>query len=330
MVFLLTLFLPSRHLHLISGKPQRIAAWPGPLQAQDASLTIFHSCTTPCVIYHFRLLYIPFPAIYHWYQFINQTTPLCPSNYKYISQFHNSAPQARRNQIPLPLSSPPSILPAYILSLSHTTTPLFACPLSFLAAVSFGAPSPNPHPPSLSCAMIAPAHFPLLNPQHPLAQSASLLQTPVINCFPCPFPAAPGFWAAFAAFPAFPALPPAGGAGAAEAAGAGAVGAAAGAAAPPWPARNARAAVSFGTALPKPQPPSRSWAMTGPAHFPERKPQQELAQSASEVQGPVMNWVPAAEVRVVKRRAAVVRMRGSCMLRSWWWFLLRRGERCLG
>lgn len=36
----------------------------------------------------------------------------------------------------------------------------------------------------------------------------------------------------------------------------------------------------------------RSWATTGPAHLPDLKPQQPDAQSASEVQAPVMNWVP--------------------------------------
>lgn len=43
---------------------------------------------------------------------------------------------------------------------------------------------------------------------------------------------------------------------------------------------------------PNPQPPSRSRAMTGPAHLPVLKPQQPDAQSASLVQGPVMNCVP--------------------------------------
>ena len=33
--------------------------------------------------------------------------------------------------------------------------------------------------------------------------------------------------------------------------------------------------------------------MTAPAHLPELKPQQPDAQSASEAQTPVMNWVPA-------------------------------------
>ena len=59
----------------------------------------------------------------------------------------------------------------------------------------------------------------------------------------------------------------------------------------PWPSR-ARAALLLGCALPNPQPPSRSWATIGPAHLPELKPQQAEAQTASLVQGPVMNCVP--------------------------------------
>jgi hypothetical protein len=39
-------------------------------------------------------------------------------------------------------------------------------------------------------------------------------------------------------------------------------------------------------------PPSRSCATIAPAHLPELKPQQPLAQSASLVHAPVMNWVP--------------------------------------
>ena len=31
---------------------------------------------------------------------------------------------------------------------------------------------------------MGPAHFPLLNPQHPSAQSASLVHGPVMNCVP--------------------------------------------------------------------------------------------------------------------------------------------------
>jgi len=54
-----------------------------------------------------------------------------------------------------------------------------------------------------------------------------------------------------------------------------------------------RAALSLGVA-PKPQPPSRCRAMIAPAHLPVLKPQQPEAQSESDLQGPVMNWVPAA------------------------------------
>lgn len=53
------------------------------------------------------------------------------------------------------------------------------------------------------------------------------------------------------------------------------------------------AALSLGWASPKPQPPSRSCATTGPAHFPDLNPQQAEEQSASVVHAPVMNWVPA-------------------------------------
>jgi len=52
-----------------------------------------------------------------------------------------------------------------------------APPRSFWAAVSLGCASPNPQPPSRSWAMMGPAHFPDLNPQHPESQPASLVQT---------------------------------------------------------------------------------------------------------------------------------------------------------
>jgi len=55
---------------------------------------------------------------------------------------------------------------------------------------------------------------------------------------------------------------------------------------------NALAAVSFGSASPNPQPPSRSWAMIAPAQSAEWKPQHPEAQSASEEQRPVMNCLP--------------------------------------
>ena len=54
------------------------------------------------------------------------------------------------------------------------------------AASSLGDESPNPQPPSRSCATTAPAHLPLLKPQQPDAQSASLVHTPVMNCVPLP------------------------------------------------------------------------------------------------------------------------------------------------
>lgn len=59
------------------------------------------------------------------------------------------------------------------------------------------------------------------------------------------------------------------------------------------PPSRAFAALSFGCALPKPQPPSRVWAMTAPAHSAEWKPQHPDSQSASDVQRPVMNCLPA-------------------------------------
>ena len=56
--------------------------------------------------------------------------------------------------------------------------------------------------------------------------------------------------------------------------------------------------VLLGEAWPKPQPPSRSWAGMMAAHLPVLKPQQVEAQSASLVQGPVMNCVPLAETKM--------------------------------
>jgi len=52
-----------------------------------------------------------------------------------------------------------------------------APPRSFWAALSLGWASPNPQPPSRSCATMGPAHLPDLNPQHPESQPASLVQT---------------------------------------------------------------------------------------------------------------------------------------------------------
>lgn len=57
-------------------------------------------------------------------------------------------------------------------------------PVNFFAASLFGTPLPNPHPPSLSSATTGPAHKPVLNPQHPSAQSESDLQGPVMNWVP--------------------------------------------------------------------------------------------------------------------------------------------------
>ncbi|PIL32762.1 hypothetical protein GSI_04877 [Ganoderma sinense ZZ0214-1] len=135
--------------------------------------------------------------------------------------------------------------------------PAGASPRSLRAALSLGCASPNPHPPSRSCAIIAPAHFPLLKPQHPEAQSASLLHGPVMNWVP----------------------------GAVDDAGV------VGAGASP---RSLRAALSLDLASPKPHPPSRSCAMMAPAHLPDLKPQQPEAQSTSPAQGPVMNCEPGA------------------------------------
>lgn len=136
-------------------------------------------------------------------------------------------------------------------------------PCSACAALSLGAASPNPQPPSLSCATTGPAHFPDVNPQHPAAQSASDVHGPVMNCLPAPLPA-----------PLPLPLPLPAGAGAAVCAGGaaggvasafalpGALGTGAGAA-----PRRAWAALSLGWASPKPQPPSRSRATMGPAHW---------------------------------------------------------------
>jgi len=141
--------------------------------------------------------------------------------------------------------------------------------------MSFGCASPKPHPPSRVCAITGPAHLPLLKPQHADAQSESLVQGPVMNCAPLPLPEpepeVEEEEEAEALVSAVPALdvpllvePPV----------------------------KATAALSLGVLSPKPQPPSRSWATTAPAHFPLLKPQQPDAQSASLVHAPVMNCVP--------------------------------------
>jgi hypothetical protein len=143
----------------------------------------------------------------------------------------------------------PDTITEYSSQVSHLCCPPAA--LSFAAALPLDLGSPNPQPPSRSSAIIAPAHFPVLKPQHSDLQSTSPVQTPVMNCDP----------------------------------GAG-LGGALGAAAPP----------AAGPPL-NPQPPSRSTATTGPAHFPVLKPQHLDWQSASEVQAPVMNCVPWAAAK---------------------------------
>jgi hypothetical protein len=141
------------------------------------------------------------------------------------------------------------------------------------AASSLGCALPNPQPPSRSWATIGPAHLPVLKPQQPDAQSASLVQGPVMNCFPAPFPApllSVDTWGATV----------------------GVVAEVVAAVVDGVSPRRARAASSLGCESPNPQPPSRSWATIGPAHLPVLKPQQPEAQSASLVHGPVMNCVP--------------------------------------
>ena len=153
--------------------------------------------------------------------------------------------------------------------------------------MSLGWASPKPQPPSRSCATIAPAHLPDLNPQQPEAQSASLEQGPVMNWLPGATDGAGVVGAVVAATVV---------AAAAEevvAAAAVVVAAAAVVVAGASP-RSLRAALSFGCASPKPQPPSRSWATMAPAHFPDLNPQHPEAQSVSLEHGPVMNWLPGA------------------------------------
>ena len=129
---------------------------------------------------------------------------------------------------------------------------------------------------------MAPAHFPELKPQQPEAQSESLEHVPVINCVPAPFELVPDddddeedeLLVSPLDVPLEESLllevPMA-----------------------PTPVKpRATAASSLGEESPNPQPPSRSWAITAPAHLPELKPQHPEAQSASLAQAPVMNWVP--------------------------------------
>ena len=51
-------------------------------------------------------------------------------------------------------------------------------------------------------------------------------------------------------------------------------------------------ALLFGCAFPNPHPSPRSFATNGAAHFPDVKPQQAEAHSASDAHFPVMNCVP--------------------------------------
>ena len=137
---------------------------------------------------------------------------------------------------------------------------------------------------------MAPAHLPLLKPQHPEAQSASLVQGPVMNWLPGATEGA-GVVGATELAEAATALDDAA---VAEAAGADETDAAAAEEEAGASPRSLRAALSLGWASPNPHPPSRSCATIAPAHLPVLKPQQPDAQSASLVQGPVMNWLPGA------------------------------------
>src|ERR1700761_4987706 len=55
---------------------------------------------------------------------------------------------------------------------------------------------------------------------------------------------------------------------------------------------SAAATLQLGLGEPKPHPPSRVWAIAGPAHLPVLNAQQPCWQSESCVQGPVTNWFP--------------------------------------
>ena len=110
--------------------------------------------------------------------------------------------------------------------------------------------------------------------QHPLAQSASDVHAPVMNCLPAPLPtfSAPG-----ASGDSVCARSPPVEAGAEAAGGAGAGG--------------AGAAPEEET---KPQPVLPCWKeASGPEQMPMGEAQQPDPQSASERQAPVMNWPPA-------------------------------------
>ena len=179
----------------------------------------------------------------------------------------------------LEVSEEPLVMPDVEPEVLPLDEPVAAEPVkpNATAASSLGEESPKPQPPSRSCATTAPAHFPELKPQQPDAQSASLEQAPVMNCVPAPVELVPDeedeedeLLVSPLEVPLLLEVPEA-----------------------PAPVEpRATAASSFGEESPNPQPPSRSWAMTAPAHLPELKPQHPEAQSASLVQAPVMNWVP--------------------------------------
>jgi hypothetical protein len=136
----------------------------------------------------------------------------------------------------------------------------------------FAATNPQPLPPE-PVATRSAAHLP--TEQQPLAQSPSPPQSPVMNCVPGGLPE------------------PIDAAGEALATGAAAAAFTPGAASAFGPAIFC-AALLFGDASPKPHPPSRSCAMTAPAHLPDLKPQHPDTQSASLLHAPVMNCEPGA------------------------------------
>jgi hypothetical protein len=149
--------------------------------------------------------------------------------------------------------------------------------------------------------MTGPAHLPVLKAQHPAVHSRSDAQREVMNL-------PPGLMTGTIWLPA-PSValtvtgPPAAGTGAGA-----------------W--------LLF-PVLTKPQPAPRSRATSLAAHRPVSEAQQPSAQSASLVQGPVMNWVPwAATRREKERRARDLRMGAivdGCVLGKrviWWWLSL--------
>jgi len=171
-----------------------------------------------------------------------------------------------------------------------------------VATLQFGAEVPWPHPPEpLVCATDGPAHLPVEKPQQPCWHSLSAAHVSVTTFLLC--------WLAARDATDWPA---AAGAAALSVDGAAgvkvrpsrlAVNAAAvwiaGSERSPFTAPETQslrprafATLQLGEALPKPQPPSRVWAMAGPAHLPVLKAQQPCWQSESVLQGPVTNWLP--------------------------------------